>query len=94
MKKLKNEKSTTEIYFVRVRRPFGVSKTEMKQYIKAAITNWCGSYCPDDPIFDAGAGRITVISYKTFLYSIIRKVCTRPSNISKKLSGKNNANRV
>lgn len=39
-----------ETYLVTVQRPDQVSVSRMKNYIKAAIDNWCGQSPPDDPM--------------------------------------------
>lgn len=40
-----------ETYIIRIERPKDVSITEMKAYIKTAISRWAGQYHPGHPLF-------------------------------------------
>lgn len=41
-----------EQYIVELERPAGVTKTQMKAYIEAAIGSWAGGGDPDNPLAD------------------------------------------
>lgn len=40
-----------ELYIVSIKRPHGVSKAEMREYMKGAIASWSGGGCPDSLLF-------------------------------------------
>lgn len=40
-----------ERYVIEVERPAGVTKAQMKHYIKTAVWNWSGGGDPEDPLF-------------------------------------------
>jgi hypothetical protein len=39
-----------ETYLVRVKRPAGISVTQMAAHIRTAVNGWAGGYHPDDPL--------------------------------------------
>jgi len=42
------KKPKLEMYAVEIERPVDVSKARMEEYIKGAISIWCGSFKPPD----------------------------------------------
>lgn len=53
-----------EKYIVILDRPEGVSIREMKAYLEEAISIWCKSFDPDEPIFDLDSNKVKVSRLK------------------------------